>query len=481
VRTTSTARRLDRRVGGPVGVHARPHGIWFDPGPWVMLAATTTWLLTWVRQVPCRQTEAGHPVNAFMRLCYSDIPVLYQSAGMSSGQGVFGGLAFEYPPVVGAVVEVTRAIGRLLGAQVGPDVTDQQVVDGATIFFGVNAVVLFGFFLALVAAHLLLGGRALDGGLARRSRSWQAVHVAAAPVVVAAGLINWDLIPAALTSLSVLLWARGRPIAAGLLTGVAISAGLYPVFLVFVLFLLCLRAGRLAQWGRFALATLASWLVISVPVIVLAPRTWSAYWDYHLQRGADLGSVWFVLDAAGVGLQHVGILSGLALAILLGLVASLVIQAPRRPRLAQVAALVLIAILVTNRAYSPQYVLWLLPFVVLARPVTSDWAIWTLSEVLYWWAVWGHLEGALAPGEGGVDPLYWAAIVQRVGVQLWVAMQIVHDIRHPWDDPVRTGFTDDPIGGVLDHAPDARWLGEPRQRVEAGLDLVDDSLLEEVE
>ena len=413
-----------------------------------------------------------------MRLCYSDIPVLYQSTGLAQGQGVFASLNFEYPPVIGAVVEATRAMARLFGAHVGPDVTDQQVVDAAYIFFGVNAVVLFGCFLVVVATHLHLAGRGASATVP--NRGWQAVYVAAAPVVVAAGLINWDLVAVALTSLAVLLWARRSPIASGLVTGVAISAGIYPIVLVFALLLLCLRAGRMASWGWFVLGAWASWFAINVPVIVFARGTWDAFWTYHLNRGADLGSIWFVLDAAGLGMQHVGVLSGLLLVMLLGPIIILVVQAPRRPRLAQVVALVLIVVLIADRAYSPQYVLWLLPFVVLARPRTSDWAIWSFAEVLYWWAVWGHLEGALSAGGGGPDTLYWAAIVLRVGVQGWVAMQIVHDIRHPWDDPVRTGYVDDPTGGVLDHTPDARWLAGPRrERVEAGLEMVDDALIEE--
>ncbi|HSN42896.1 MAG TPA: glycosyltransferase 87 family protein [Propionibacteriaceae bacterium] len=487
---TTTARRLDRRVGGPVGDHARRDGVWFHPAPWIFLIATVTWLVTWVRQAPCRQTEAGQPVNAFMRLCYSDIPVLYQSNGLAQGYGVFSSLNFEYPPVIGVVVEVTRVVARFLGAHVGPDVTDQQVVDAAYIFFGVNAVVLFGCFLVVVATHLHLAGRqhpAAGQHLAGRggdasvpNLAWQAVYVAAAPVVVAAGLINWDLVAVALTSLAVLLWARRRPIASGLVTGVAVSAGIYPIVLVFALLLLCLRAGRMASWGLFALGGWASWLAINVPVLFFARGSWDAFWTHHLNRSADLGSIWYVLDAAGLGMQHVGVLAGLLLVMLIGPIIVLVIQAPRRPRLAQVVALVLIAVLVANRAYSPQYVLWLLPFIVLARPRTSDWAIWSFAEVLYWWAVWGHLEGALSAGGGGPDTLYWAAIALRIGVQGWVAMQIVHDMRHPWDDPVRSGYVDDPTGGVLDHTPDARWLAGPRrERVEAGLEMVDDALIEE--
>jgi len=48
-------------------------------------------------------------------------------------------------------------------------------------------------------------------------------------------------------------------------------------------------------------------------------------------------------------------------------------------------------------------------------------------------------------------------VILRIFIQLWFALRVVDDIMRPWEDPVRLPMVDDPIGGVLDHAPDARW------------------------
>jgi uncharacterized membrane protein len=44
------------------------------------------------------------------------------------------------------------------------------------------------------------------------------------------------------------------------------------------------------------------------------------------------------------------------------------------------AFLVVAAFLMTNKVYSPQYVLWLLPLMILARPKWRDWLIFTAGS-----------------------------------------------------------------------------------------------------
>ena len=136
-------------------------------------------------------------------------------------------------------------------------------------------------------------------------------------------------------------------------------------------------------------------------------------------------------------------------------IAALIVLAPRRPRFGAVAFLVIAAFLLTNKVYSPQYVLWLLPFVVLARPRWRDWLVFTAGELIYFVAIWWHLAGVLAPGDSSADRIYWLAVIIRLGTQLWVVALVVRDILRPAHDPVRAGGLDDPTGGVLDGAPDA--------------------------
>ncbi len=115
-----------------------------------------------------------------------------------------------------------------------------------------------------------------------------------------------------------------------------------------------------------------------------------------------------------------------ALAIL-----ALGLAAPARPQVAQIAFLVVAAFLVVNKVYSPQYVLWLLPLAVLARPRWRDLLIWQACELVYFAAVWLYLGGWLAPSSGTNPTAYQLAIMVRVAGELYLMALVVRDIWPP--------------------------------------------------
>lgn len=445
---------LSERIGGPMGVHARPWGLWFNPLPWSILLAGLSWVLLMLRQVPCQQHLYGMTVNSYARLCYSDVPLVYQGNGIATGAGLYSGAGLNYPPLVGAVIALCRRLTGLFGAEVSATATGQAQLDASYVFFVLTAVLLFIAFLGVVIVQAWLGAGSAGqatGGV--QTRSFDAFLVALAPVVIASGLINWDMLAVALVSLGLLAWARRHPLLAGLALGAAFSTKFYPVLVLVALALVCHRGGRLREWTRTLGGFAAAWALFNVPLLIARPDGWARYWTSSLGRGADLGSLWYVIGLMGLHIPAINVVCTVLLLAGIVAVAVLVRRAPRRPRVAQVVLLVLLVLTVTGKIYSPQFALWLLPFVVLARPRVLDWAVWNIAELAYFFAVWGFLDGVMGPGTGA-DALYWLATFGRIGAQLWLASQVVHDILNPWDDPARNGHVDDLVGGPLDHAVD---------------------------
>jgi hypothetical protein len=240
--------------------------------------------------------------------------------------------------------------------------------------------------------------------------------------VAVAALINWDLLAVALTALGCLAWAAAtaaRRDAAGV--GHGREA---PGLLLGPLFLLCLRSRRMVQfWTMFSIF-LASWLAVNLPVMILARAggLWST-----TRPGGDFGSLWYVFVLAGHPVPQLNLLTMTIFALACLGIALLIILAPRRPRFGAMAFLVVAAFLITNKVYSPQYVLWLLPLLILARPRWREILIFSTAELIYFGSIWFHLGGFLTPGNSGQDRLYWLAVLIRLGVQCWLVILVVRD------------------------------------------------------
>jgi uncharacterized membrane protein len=145
----------------------------------------------------------------------------------------------------------------------------------------------------------------------------------------------------------------------------------------------------------------------------------------------------------------------LALAVAVGWLA---LAAPRRPRVAQLAFLLVAGFLLLNKVWSPQYSLWLLPLAVLARPSWRALLLWQATEALLWvprmlWYLGTDNRGV------GVEWFFTAVALRDAAVVVLVAL-VVRDVWRPELDVVRRSWpgTDDPAGGVLDGREDVVTL-----------------------
>ena len=109
------------------------------------------------------------------------------------------------------------------------------------------------------------------------------------------------------------------------------------------------------------------------------------------------------------------------------------------PTIAQVSFLILAAFVITNKVYSPQYVLWLVPLAVLARPNWRDFLIWQFGETIYFAAIWWFLAGyGIDDGKTLTPQWYAAATFVHIAATLYFAIWIVFDISSRNDQSIRT-------------------------------------------
>lgn len=431
-------------VGGPLGRRACTGAGWWTPLRVLLALTFLTCGVGLVQKEFCRDSGWAAPGN-YVHACYSDIPPLYFGRGLADGEvpyiGQEGDRQVEYPVLTGAVMWLT--------AQLVPEAGDGVEAGDRTLrYFDLNALLLAVCAAVAVAATALTAGR----------RPWDAALVALSPVLALSGTINWDLYAVALLALAMLAWARERPIAAGVLVGLAAATKFYPLFVLGPLLVLCWRAGRLREYGATLVAAVCAWAAVNLPVMLVDLDGWSRFYRLSEERGAGFGSIWFVLSQQGRAVPDsaLNLVSGGLFALACVAVAVLGLRAERRPRLPQLVFLVVAAFLLTNKVYSPQYALWLLPLAALARPRWRDVLVWQAGEVVHFVGTWlliagyppGNADRAL--GEDG----YGITVLAHVGGTLWLCWVVVRDVLRPEHDPVRTApdgspLADDPAGGVL--------------------------------
>jgi uncharacterized membrane protein len=442
-------------VGGPWGRHAvTGRALFWTPLRVCLLFTTLVLALAWVKQAPCASGNwTGH--LQYTHFCYSDTVPLYGLHGLDKGAVPYLDSPVEYPVLTGGLMALAAAMGHAYdraaeGFGLLPDLPPVQS------YYVVTCLLLSLSALLVTRAVLGLSGR----------RPWDAAMVGLSPLLFVHAFTNWDLFAIVLATLGLWAWARQRPVLAGVLLGLGVAAKLYPVILLGALFLLCLRAGRLRIWVRTAVAAGAAWVAVNLPIAVLAPENWSRFFRLNSSRPADPDSVWNLLLNA----THQRILDGplaagqtptvlnaavaVALVLLTAGAAWLTLSAPLRPRVAQLAFLLVAGFLLLNKVWSPQYSLWLLPLAVLARPRWRSLLAWQATEALLWVP---RLLWYLGTDNRGlkIEWFFLGVGLRDLAVVVLMGL-VVRDVLHPDGDVVRTSWpgVDDPAGGPLDGSND---------------------------
>ncbi|MFD3706536.1 glycosyltransferase family 87 protein [Nocardia sp. NPDC058658] len=518
-RNDSLTAQLSTVIGGPVGDHALIGRVRFWTPLRVLFAFTVIFLaLGWTAKAPCiQQTSDGNGGvmldwnngRQYVAMCYSDTVPLYGAERLNEGAFPYkkswtestpdGGTEtryMEYPVLSGLYQYVAMQIGN---------VWDHLPVPGAmsvVVYFNVVALGLAVGWLITVWASSRLAGR----------RVWDVALIALSPLVIVHIFTNFDALATAFAATGLLAWARRKPGLAGVLLGLGGAAKLYPLLLLGPIVVLCLRIDPMRRqpaaqgglrlrdidsldaaktWLRetpartqvFALrplgaATLAvvaavgTWAAVNLPIAALYPNGWREFFRLNTTRHADPDSIYNVITSFtgwegfdgplphGVPPTILNTVSLVAFAAACAGIAYLALTAPRRPRLTQLCFLVVAAFLLTNKVWSPQYSLWLVPLAVLALPHRRILLAWMTIDALVWVPRMYYYLGE--DSKGLPEQWFTGTVVLRDLAVLGLCALIVYEILRPQHDIVRRDFVDDPAGGLLDRALDPLlpWLPE---------------------
>ncbi|MGI5222318.1 hypothetical protein [Nocardia sp. CA-290969] len=332
-------------------------------------------------------------------VCYSDIQFLW--LGRDIDQHIF-------PYVHGGIT----ADGALTGGAV-----EYPVLSGLLMWLGALGADNDAMFL-LQSALLLAPFALLTAWLLARMAGRAALLWAVGPPLVLYAFHNWELpvvctTVAAMGVLTLARWPlRTRAVCAAVLLGLGFCFKIYPAIFVAPLMLYVLTGGERgrADTGRTRLdirgalytgaAAAATVLVVNLPFAIAGYDGWRASIEFQQQRQADIttNSIWFWGLRPLFGTDRVGTAAfadtvAIASPALIAASFVLALWTGRRRYLETgvypwigVSGAMLCGFLVFHKVHSPQYTLWLIPFlVVLAVP---------------WPVVWSYLLADIAIGVG---------------------------------------------------------------------------------
>ncbi|MGN6161415.1 MAG: glycosyltransferase family 87 protein [Marmoricola sp.] len=441
-REDALAATLSDRFGGPAGEHSgvRPDGTpgghwWWTPLRVILAVLTLSFALSMVHEKPCIGTAWGNDAVRYSKACYSDIPYLYTGRGFATQQWPYAPhdayQRMEYPVGTAYFAWFASRVTALAPAGPSTQIRDAAppdslwglpgMTDEVSEYFVITAVLLFGFVLA--AGYFLTR--------ADPRRPWDGLMFAASPVLAATALINWDLLAVAATAGALWAWGRGKPVWLGVFIGLGTAFKLYPVLVLGAVIALALRdRSRVRPAAVASAAAILSWVALQIPAWLSSFSAWKYFWSFNATREPDWGSLWLIAQHAGSTYTHtaINLVEWLTMGAICLSVAALAKWAPRQPSLAQLGYLLTVGFLITNKVYSPQYVLWLLPFAVLARPRWRDQLIWQACELTYFFMIWWNFGGYLDLNSGDGFWIYAAAIFIRIAGEIYLVVMILRDL-----------------------------------------------------
>jgi uncharacterized membrane protein len=173
-------------------------------------------------------------------------------------------------------------------------------------------------------------------------------------------IYNWDIMAVLCVTAALYLTARNRDCLASVALAVGFSCKLYPVlFLVPLLMKRRTAADRAKLIGAFGATALA----INLFFMVSNFHGWYYFFSFNSTRPPNQDSIWGVAQywIGPLSTSQVNILS----LVLFAVGSATVVWRFRHESTARLCLALTLVFLLTNKVFSPQYALWLLPFFVL--------------------------------------------------------------------------------------------------------------------
>lgn len=347
-------------------------------------------LISFLKFNHCQNNEFISPDN-YIHACYTDIPALFSERGLNTNTFPYLSQAnsMEYPPVTGlfawAISFITPNSSNVL-------------------YFDLNILFLIMMFFTSALIIKQIAPKYL-------------LLFLASPAVIASLFINWDLIAVASALLCVYFFEKKKYEESAIALGISIATKFFPIVILLPIAIIFYRKKQIKQLSRYLFTTAILWLAINLPIAMLYFDGWWRFFKLNIERDADFGSIWYGLSLLNLDVSNLDLIYPLLSITLFIALALYLLKLDKIPNLAQITFFAVVIFTTFGKVYSPQYVLWLTPFAVIAitnsKQQVSFW-FWQITEIIYHLAIWQYLALYAGAKYGLPDSGYVIATLLRV-------------------------------------------------------------------
>ncbi len=323
--------------------------------------------------------QNGHPLYtqdsynswSFYHSNYSDILSLWAGRHLFLHQVPYIQNRIEYPVLMGITMWVT------------------SYFSGPILYFIANAVIL-----SFCAAGTFL---ILEKILGRYS-----LLFALSPLLYAYEFLNWDIISIFFMVLGFYFYRNEKWKAAGFWMSLAVFSKFFPIVLLFFLVIELWSKKETQALKSLSKYFVVTSLVINVPFLVANPYNWSYFFEYNFLRqgmSSVLDLFYYPNLNNSVSNSVFYALIDIVSYITVGASLYLLFRWSRRKYITpvQASALCFTVIMLSNKVFSPHYMMWVLVFALLAElPPALSWVL-AGCGILDYRAGWGVLYFASSP------------------------------------------------------------------------------------
>jgi hypothetical protein len=383
----------------------------------VIFASLFSSFLAFIKFNPCRSNDFAGSI-ATSKACYSDIPIFWIGRVLEAHLWPFSFFIvpeysisinpIEYPVIIGLVIWLVSYITPTNG-----------LVD--VNYFDVNAIILTILF--VISSFFVL----------KMNRSNVYLYIFA-PAVFFSLFINWDMWAVVPALMCVYYFDQKKLILSSIFLAIAISAKFYPIVLLLPIFFIFVKRKKWAGLIQYLFTTLLIYLLINIPFVVNDFDGWFYFFEANFSRGIGYGSLWEALQIFGVPVDNLNLLYVTCSLVTFSIIGYYYYKLGFIEKLSQIAFLSIFAFTLFSKVYSPQYVLWLAPFAVLAIGSNRSriaYFGWQLMELVYHFAIWRYLYWL---GDGkqvdGTSPELYATIsLLRLVALIIFSVVIMNEIK----------------------------------------------------